>query len=76
MRHNFALLAIQMGKKNSLVDSTGLQTGRRLFPVSLKPVPEESSPSLPPAFLPVCWLSVQQSGGKGCVCDWGAFIRK
>jgi len=33
-----------MGRKSSLVESTGLQTGT-LFHVSLKPVPEEPSPN-------------------------------
>lgn len=76
MKHNFSLLAMQMGRKNSQGDSTGLQTGRRLFHVSLKPVPEEPSPSLPSTFLPVCWLSLQLTGGNGCVCVCDAFIRK
>lgn len=45
MRQNCSLLVTQMRRKNSLLESTGLQTGRLLFHVSLKPVPEEPSPS-------------------------------
>lgn len=66
-----SLLVMQLSRESSLLQSVGLQTGRRLFRVSPKLIPEEPLLTLPAAFPPVRWLVVVTTGSShdgGCDC--------